>query len=162
MKIRFSLFLLLLISFVKVHGQSTAYKTLLGGIYEKDFPLVYIDQEEILGNAVLLDTREKEEFEVSHIKGARWVGYETFSLASVKDIPKSEPIVVYCSVGARSQDIGKKLKAAGYKNVYNLYGGIFHWVNENQPVFSGQKSTNRIHTYNRVWSIWVNKGEKVY
>ncbi|MCH6201443.1 rhodanese-like domain-containing protein [Aquiflexum sp. LQ15W] len=163
MKIRASLLLfLLLISFVKGHSQSTAYKTMLSGIYEKDFPLVYIDQKDVLSKAILLDTREKEEFEVSHIKGARWVGYDTFSLVSVKDIAKSEPIVVYCSVGARSQDIGKKLKAAGYKEVYNLYGGIFHWVNEDRPVFSGQTTTNRIHTYNRIWSIWVNKGEKVY
>lgn len=135
---------------------------MLSGIYEKEFPLVYLDQGEILGKSVLLDTREKEEYEVSHIKGARWVGFDTFSMESVRDIPKDRPIVVYCSVGARSQDIGKKLKSAGYKKVYNLYGGIFHWINEDRPVYKDEKTTNRIHTYNRAWSIWVNKGEKVF
>lgn len=156
------IFLLVFLIPSPTFSQSLAYKTMLSGIYEKDFPLVYLDQDEILGKSVLLDTREKEEYEVSHIKGARWVGFDTFSMESVRDIPKDQPIVVYCSVGARSQDIGKKLKSAGYKKVYNLYGGIFHWVNEEQPVYKDEKTTNRIHTYNRAWSIWVNKGEKVF
>lgn len=143
-------------------SQSFAYKTMLNGIYDNDFPLVYLDQDEILGKAILLDTREKEEYEVSHLKNARWVGYDTFSLETINDIPKDKLIVVYCSVGARSQDIGIKLKNAGYKEVYNLYGGIFHWINEERPVYQDQKKTNRIHTYNRTWSIWVNKGEKVF
>jgi len=32
---------------------------------------------------------------------------------------------VYCSLGIRSEVIAKKLKKAGYTNVFNLYGGIF-------------------------------------
>lgn len=147
---------------IPVYAQSLAYKTMLNGLYDKDFPLVYLNQKELLRNSILLDTREKEEYEVSHIQGAKWVGYDTFSLESVKNIPKDQPIIVYCSVGARSQDIGKRLQKAGFSQVYNLYGGIFHWVNEENPVFVGSQNTNRIHTYNAVWSIWVNRGEKVY
>jgi rhodanese-related sulfurtransferase len=164
MKIKTLLILLLLsqMALENTYSQSTAYKTLLNGIYDKEFPLVYLNEKEILQKAILLDTREKAEFEVSHLKGARWVGYDTFSMESVRDIPKDKPIIVYCSVGARSQDIGKKLRGAGYREVYNLYGGIFHWVNEEKPIYSGQMTTNRIHVYNRIWSVWVNKGEKVF
>jgi rhodanese-related sulfurtransferase len=143
-------------------AQSMAYKTLLKGFYDKDFPVVYLDQEEILHNSVLLDTRELEEYEVSHLEGARWVGYNDFSIERVNDISKDQKIVVYCSIGARSQDIGKKLKAEGFKEVYNLYGGIFHWVNEEKPVFSDKLPTKKIHVYSKTWGIWVNKGEKVY
>lgn len=144
-------------------AQSLAYKTLLKGVYDNDFPTVQLNQKEILENALLLDTREKDEFEVSHLKGAKWVGYNTFSIASVNDVPKDQPIVVYCSIGARSQEIGKKLKDAGYKEVYNLYGGIFHWVNEEQPVFNQEaQKTDRVHAYSRSWGIWLNRGEKVY
>ncbi|MCL6259360.1 rhodanese-like domain-containing protein [Aquiflexum sp. TKW24L] len=156
------LILFLFFSIFPAFSQSFAYKTMLSGIYDDDFPTVSIDQKKILDGAILLDTREKVEFEVSHLKGARWVGYDTFSMESVQDIPKDKAIVVYCSVGARSQDVGKKLKAAGYKEVYNLYGGIFHWVNQEYPIYHGQSLTNKIHTYNRSWSIWVNKGEKVF
>lgn len=142
-------------------SQSFAYKTMLNGLYDKDFPLVYLNQPEILSKAVWLDTREKEEFDVSHINGARWVGYDTFTMESVKDIPKDQPIVVYCSVGARSQDIGKRLQKAGFKQVYNLYGGIFHWVNEGNQVYFQGRPTEKIHTYNAAWGIWVTRGEKV-
>ncbi|MBD3630617.1 MAG: rhodanese-like domain-containing protein [Cyclobacterium sp.] len=148
---------------VPAFSQSLPFRTLLNTTYEKDFPLAYPEQKDLLGEAVILDTREKEEFSVSHLEDARWVGYETFSLHSVSEIPKDETIVVYCSIGARSQEIGKKLKAAGYQNVYNLYGGIFHWVNEGNPVYSlDAERTERVHTYNKMWGMWVNKGEKVH
>jgi len=145
------------------YGQSLPYKALLRSTYDKDLALVYPDQKDLINNAILLDTREKTEFNVSHLKGAQWVGYESFDMSAVKDIPKNQPIVVYCSIGARSQEIGKKLKQSGYSEVYNLYGGIFHWVNENNPVFHLDSiPTNKVHTYNKMWGIWLNKGEKVY
>ncbi len=78
-------------------------------------------------NPVLLDTRNEEEYNISHLKNAIWVGYNTFNihciLETIKD--KNTPIVVYCSIGVRSEDIGEKLIAVGYTNVSNLYGGIF-------------------------------------
>ncbi|MFD2202464.1 rhodanese-like domain-containing protein [Shivajiella indica] len=164
MRIKYPILLVFLFSFFSqgILAQSVAYKTLLKGFYDKDFPLVYPDQDEILQKAVLLDTREIEEYRVSHLDGAMWVGYEDFSLERVKDISKDQPVVVYCSIGARSQDIGKKLKDAGFKEVYNLYGGIFHWVNEEKPVYSNNLPTKRIHAYSKSWGIWLNKGEKVY
>jgi rhodanese-related sulfurtransferase len=143
-------------------AQSVAYKTMLKGFYDKDFPVVYIDQDELLQKAVLLDTRELEEYQVSHLKGARWVGYDDFSLERVKDIPKNQAVVVYCSIGARSQEIGKKLKSEGFNEVYNLYGGIFHWVNEEKTVYTRNSPTKKIHAYSKTWGIWLNKGEKVY
>lgn len=144
-------------------GQSLPFKTLLNTTYESDFPLVYPEQKDLLEDAVVLDTREKEEFSVSHLKDARWVGYETFSMESVSDIPKDTTIVVYCSIGARSQEIGKKLKSEGFQNVYNLYGGIFHWVNEQNPVFTHHSvRTDRVHAYNKLWGVWLKEGEKVY
>jgi rhodanese-related sulfurtransferase len=143
-------------------GQSRAYKTLLHTYYDKDFPVVYPDQKELLGKAVFLDSREPEEFAVSHLHKARFVGYKTFDLSTVSDIPKTQPIVVYCSIGARSQDIGKKLVAAGFLEVYNLYGGIFHWVNQGHPVFAADGVTERVHAYSRTWGIWLTQGVKVY
>lgn len=162
MNLSLTLIILLLATSSLSFGQSLAYKTLLKGYYDKDFPIVYPHQNQIIESAVFLDTREKEEFEVSHIQGAKWVGYETFSLESIKHIPKDEPIVVYCSIGARSQEIGKRLKSVGYKEVYNLYGGIFHWVNEDYPVYKNDEETVEVHAYSKVWGIWLEKGKKVY
>lgn len=143
-------------------GQSLAYKTLLKGVYDKNFPVVHPDELKDMEDAIILDTREKEEFEVSHLKEAIWVGYENFSLEAVKGFPKDKPVVVYCSIGARSQEIGKKLQEAGFSEVHNLYGGIFHWVNEGFPIYHYSSKTLKIHAYSKTWGVWLNKGEKVY
>lgn len=111
---------------------------------------------------IFIDAREKDEFEVSHIKGARWVGYKDFDTSRMKGISKNAKIVVYCSVGYRSEKITQKLEKAGYKDVANLYGGIFEWVNQGNPVYKSNKATQQVHTYNKAWSKWLRKGEKVW
>jgi rhodanese-related sulfurtransferase len=111
----------------------------------------------------LLDAREREEYEVSHLKNARFVGFKEFDIESVKDISKNAPIVVYCSIGVRSEKIGEKLLAAGYTNVRNCYGSIFEWVNQgNVVVDMDNKPTQKVHAYNKKWGVWVKKGERVY
>jgi len=48
----------------------------------------------------------------------------------------------------------------GYKNVYNLYGSIFEWVNDgNEVVDKNNKPTDEVHTYNKKWSKWVEEGK---
>lgn len=162
LKFTFLLFVSLIQLSCETDAQSLAFKTLLNGIYDNDFPLVYPEQQNVLDKSLLLDTREKEEFEVSHLAGAKWVGYETFDIKSMNNVPKEQKIVVYCSIGARSQDIGKKLKEAGFTEVYNLYGGIFHWVNEDHKVFVGDVHTEKVHAFDRKWGVWLRKGQKVY
>lgn len=118
-----------------------------------------VDKPDVL----LLDARSKNEYEVSHIKNAVWVGYEEFSARKVQDIDRQKEIVVYCSVGYRSEKIAEKLVKFGYSNVSNLYGGIFEWVNEDNDIAneSGEVTT-KIHAYNKQWGIWLSKGDKVY
>ena len=113
-------------------------------------------------SAIYLDAHEKPEFEVSHIKNALWVGYDNFNLLRLKNIPKDSKIIVYCSVGYRSEKIAKKLEKKGFTNVSNLYGGIFEWKHQNQTVFKNQKETDSIHTYDKQWSKWLFNGIKVY
>ncbi|WP_306644168.1 rhodanese-like domain-containing protein [Sanyastnella coralliicola] len=115
------------------------------------------------GMVYLLDARELEEFEISHIPGAQYIGYDDFSMDNVKHIPKDATVIVYCSVGYRSEKIGENLQEAGYGDVYNLYGGIFHWVNTGNEVENDEgEKTDKVHTYNKKWSKWLERGEKVY
>lgn len=114
---------------------------------------------------VLLDSREKQEFETSHLKNAIFVGYDFFNLDSVtKQLPdKNIEIIVYCSLGIRSEDIAEKLEKAGYQNIKNLYGGIFEWKNNDLPVYNTfEKETDSVHTFSKAWSKWLKKGVKVY
>ncbi|WP_147679012.1 rhodanese-like domain-containing protein [Algibacter pacificus] len=133
-----------------------------------DNSIPYISPQELAepeNNIFLLDSRELKEYETSHLKNAIHVGYNHFKIDSIhKKIPnKNSKIVVYCSVGIRSESIGDSLKKAGYKNVENLRGGIFEWKNNNLPVYNKEeKETDSIHTFNKTWSKWLKKGIKVY
>ncbi len=115
----------------------------------------------ISGGVNILDAREKEEFEVSHIKGAIQIGYKKFSLQdTLSKIDKEKPAVVYCSVGYRSGKIVQKLNAAGVKAL-NLKGGIFGWVNKGHKVYQAGSVTDSVHGYNSSWAQKVKKGKVV-
>jgi len=78
----------------------------------------------------------------------------------VKDLDQSKPIYIYCSIGYRSEKIGEKLQKAGFKKVYNMYGGIFNWANSGYTlVDKNGKTTTKVHGYNNDWSQWLN-GQK--
>lgn len=119
-------------------------------------------------NYVFLDARAQKEYEISHLKDAIWVGYDDFSIKRLQNLPKDAKIIVYCSVGYRSEKVSEKLLAEGYADVANLYGGIFEWSNAGQKVYHKknekemEEETQKIHTYNKEWSIWLEKGEKWY
>lgn len=108
------------------------------------------------GTVYILDAREREEYEVSHLPGARFIGYKDFGAAALQGIPKDARVVLYCSIGYRSEKIGEQLLAMGYKDVHNLFGSLFEWANRGYPLIDkdGQPTT-RVHTYNRSWSRWV-------
>lgn len=128
----------------------------------------YISVQELAmpsNNAIILDTREPKEYAVSSLKNAICVGYDFFDLKTVTDTikDKNQPIVVYCSLGIRSETIGEKLKAAGYTNVKNLYGGIFEWKNNDFDVYNSKEAaTDSVHAFSEDWSKWLKKGIKIY
>ena len=112
---------------------------------------------------ILLDARERAEFEISHIPEAIWVGYDDFTLDRVKALSKTARIVTYCSVGYRSERIGEKLQRAGFQDVRNLKGSIFQWINEGHLVVNMQEqTTEKVHGFDKEWGKWVKKGKVVY
>jgi rhodanese-related sulfurtransferase len=116
-------------------------------------------------NVLVLDARERTEYDVSHLPNAVFIGYNSFEKKTLDTVPKDKPIVVYCSIGYRSEKIGEKLKKMGYTKVYNLYGSIFEWLNQGYPVVDkNEQPTNKVHTYNKAWSRWVEEGkaEKIW
>ena len=126
----------------------------------------FIDIKEAAANKnnyTFLDAREAKEYNVSHIPNARFVGFDQFELSQTSDLPKNKPLIIYCSIGKRSEKITKELLKEGFSNVRNLYGGIFEWVNEGNGVVDNEnRPTNKVHAYGRFWGKWLEKGEKVY
>lgn len=131
-----------------------------------EIPYIHIQNLDTLKSKIIvLDAREFNEYKVSHIKGAVWIGYNNFNLETVlKQFPdKNKDIVVYCSLGIRSENIAIRLKNAGYSNVKNLYGGIFEWKNNHYTVYnSEEKETDSIHAFSKKWSKWLTNGIKIY
>lgn len=161
-----SLFVLFVIQFVLACGAQTGrvanpeFDRKIDQLIGYRVPVLSV--EELLIDTTsyyFLDAREGEEYSVSHIPGARHIGYDNFELNSVLDIPKDSPILIYCSIGYRSDRIGGRLKRAGYSNVHNLYGSIFEWANRSQPLVNNSGPTSSLHTYNKRWSQWVTNPE---
>jgi rhodanese-related sulfurtransferase len=145
---------------------NTMYKIILKSMLSHTVPELSVKEADSLsqkGRIVFVDSREKNEYAVSHIKGSYYVGYKHFDMASLMKLPKNQKIVVYCSVGYRSEKIAEQLLKHGFLNVSNLYGGLFEWVNEDKPVVdSNNAPTQKVHAYAPSWGIWLKKGVKVY
>ena len=141
------------------------FDKMVDGLISSTVPVISVEDldQQGLETYHLLDAREWGEFQTSHLEGATWVGYNNLQETVIASLPKDKPVVVYCSVGYRSEKIGEKLEEMGFSNVLNLYGGIFDWVNHGKPVVNSQgESTEKVHAYNKKWGKWLKKGEKVY
>jgi len=149
----------------KVSLADKAFDSLVESLCDGSVP--WIDESSVrekkTSNWKVLDCREKEEFEVSHLEDATWVGYNNYVPKRNKSIAKSDTILVYCSVGYRSEKIGERLKKQGYENVFNLKGGIFSWVNQgNEVETANHQKTDKVHPYDEAWGLWLKAGTKAY
>ncbi len=131
----------------------------ISGLINFTVPTIGVTELRNIHNEVFIfDTRKREEYEVSHIPGAKYLGYHDFEASRLKEVPKDAPIILYCSIGYRSEKIGEKLQALGFTNVSNLYGSIFEWANQGYPLVDNNETpTNKIHTYSKNWSKWVDE-----
>jgi len=127
-----------------------------------DFSIPIISVDSLYKNYddyIVLDAREKSEYKTSHLPGAHYIGYNSPKLSVVKKLDTSKDIVLYCSIGYRSEVIAKKLKKKGY-NVINLYGSIFEWVNKGLPLQDKNgDATKTVHGYDKSWSKWVENSD---
>ena len=121
----------------------------------KEFPKVrQLSIEEFrkrpLDDIFLVDVREKEEYEVSHLKsGVNLTQAENI----IKEFQKSgkQILVLYCSVGYRSSKMAQKIQQDIEKPVFSLEGSIFEWANQGLPVYKDSKQTDKVHPYNSFW-----------
>jgi rhodanese-related sulfurtransferase len=105
---------------------------------------------------LLLDVRTVEEWNVSHLPGARRIEPNATAENAAKGLTKERPIVTYCAVGYRSGEVAERLRAAGFTNVRNLEGSIFQWANEHRPLVHENEAVAQVHPYNGFWGRLVN------
>ena len=87
------------------------------------------------GEATVLDVRTPEEFASGHIAKARNIDWNGDSFEKeVSQLDKSKPVFVYCLRGPRSSSATAKMRSMGFKEVYELNGGLTKWLADNLPV----------------------------
>lgn len=159
-------FLILLLAVVTcVQAQRTLdpeFEKMLDKLLSHKASEISVKDVSLLSDIVFIDVREKEEYEVSHIQNAIWAGYNDFRVERISHINPNSQVIIYCSVGYRSEKICLKLAKMGYDKSYNLFGGIFEWVNQGFSVYNEKGITTKVHAYSEKWGQWLTKGDKVF
>lgn len=107
---------------------------------------------------IILDVRNEEEFEVSHLANAI-----RYTPDIVEKLNPNEPILVYCTASVRSNSLAIDLDSLGFEQVYELKGGLLHWKNKGFDVVNiNGRTTDSIHTYNKWLSKFLKNGKAVY
>jgi thioredoxin 1 len=94
-----------------------------------------------LPTAPIIDVRTPDEFSKGHLLKAKNVDWNGSDFdRQIATLDKSKPVFVYCLSGGRSSSAANKMRSEGFKEVYELDGGIMKWrgaslpeTNENKP-----------------------------
>tara|TARA_R110002072_G_scaffold204620_1_gene362589 strand:+ start:367 stop:783 length:417 start_codon:yes stop_codon:yes gene_type:complete len=86
-------------------------------------------------NAVVVDVREKKEYEAGHIVDAINIPLVKLKqrLTELKKY-QDKPVIVYCKMGQHSGEAIKTLQEAGHSEVYKLSGGVSEWKAQSLPL----------------------------
>lgn len=154
-----------LLFFVAFLTQAQTIDAALEKYNNKSVPYIMVQElESSYDDYTILDTRQKKEYDISHLPGAIFIGDKEHLhnyLATNPD--RSKPVVVYCSIGVRSEDAGEMMNNLEFGNVKNLYGGIFMWKDAGFKVVDSKNNpTDTIHVYSKEWGTYLKTGKKVY
>lgn len=79
------------------------------------------------GRALLIDVREREEFEEEHIPGATLVPLSSFDPCLLAGVVNDRPVVLHCLAGSRAEKAALALAEIGHRAVMTLKDGLFGW-----------------------------------
>ena len=78
--------------------------------------------------AVIVDVREKDEWDEEHIPHAIHLSRGTIELDIEEKVPDSNAVIIcHCGGGGRSALAAESLQKMGYKNVRSMAGGLKAW-----------------------------------
>lgn len=107
----------------------------------------FSDKMKELPEAPVIDVRTEEEFSRGHLQNAKnivWPGKDFEKQISALD--KSKPVFVYCLSGSRSATAADAMRSDGFKEVYELNGGLIKWRNANLTLTTDNIQTANIKT----------------
>jgi rhodanese-related sulfurtransferase/rubrerythrin len=84
-----------------------------------------IDQAQGDG-VILLDVRQPKEYQQAHIPGATLIPLPELG-DRLDEVDRDNPVLIYCATGGRSRVAAQMMAGNGFKNIYNVAGGIKAW-----------------------------------
>ena len=84
-------------------------------------------------NLVIIDVRSPEELREGKIENSTLIPFMDIMKGNY-NIPHDRPLLLICAVGGRSYAAMQILSRKGYKEIYNLQGGISAWKQANLPL----------------------------
>lgn len=84
------------------------------------------------GALVLVDVRPPAERALAAV-GAPFTSLENGGLERLLALPKQQPLAFLCHHGVRSEQAAGYFRAQGFREVYNVIGGIEAWACEVDP-----------------------------
>ncbi len=96
------------------------YNNLIGNDFKQE-----LEQDDSI---VLIDVRTEGEFRNGHIPEAILMNmFSPDFQHKIQSLDKNKKYLVYCRSGARSAHACSMMAHMGFKDLSNLYGGIFEW-----------------------------------
>lgn len=84
---------------------------------------------------ITLDVRTPGEFAEGHVEGARLIDFQSGNFENeIAALDKNATYAVYCRSGNRSGQAVKVMQEAGFKNLFNMDGGVIDWANAGLPL----------------------------
>src|SRR5690349_17651268 len=92
-------------------------------------------EQKAKSGAVIVDVREKDEFDESHIPDAVHMSRGMVELEVEDKFPdRNMTIICHCGGGGRSALAAESLQKMGYKNVRSMAGGFKAWKTAGLPI----------------------------
>lgn len=110
----------------------------------------------------LVDVRTPQEFAERHIANAENIDINQSDFKeALNKLDKEKPLYLYCLSGGRSSSAANIATAEGFKNVFNLEGGILSWANSGKPIEVGEASKKSTSMSQQDYLKLINKEKLV-
>jgi len=104
-----------------------------GNVFRSIAPEEALRMMQARDDVIFLDVRTPQERSRGAIPGSRLVPIYALLKGEIP-LPKDKPILLVCAVGGRSYVAGQVLSQQGYREVYNLRGGVEGWHKAGLPL----------------------------
>jgi rhodanese-related sulfurtransferase len=95
--------------------------------------------------SIIIDVREPFEFKGKRLREAINIPSSKEMKALTDTLDRNYSLFIYCTTGYRSKRAAEKLYDSGFRNLFNLEGGLSAWKKEDMPLVKGRVKKKRVH-----------------